>query len=71
MIGLGQIFTILFVTLGPLRLLAPFSQRTRGVDGATVRRIALWTFAVATFGIVAGSFLVAACSRTGGSRFRH
>lgn len=57
MIGLGQIFTILFVTLGPLRLLAPFSQRTRGVDGATVRRIALWTFAVATFGIVAGSFL--------------
>ena len=57
MIGLGQIFTILFVTLGPLRLLAPFAQRTREVDGATVRRIAVWTFAVATFGIVAGSFL--------------
>jgi multiple antibiotic resistance protein len=57
MIGLGQIFTLLFVTLGPLKVLAPFAQRTRGVDGATVRQIAWWTFAVATFGIVAGSFL--------------
>ena len=57
MIGLGQIFTILFVTLGPLKVLAPFAQRTHGVDEATVRQIALWTFAVATFGIVAGSFL--------------
>ena len=57
MIGLGQIFTILFVTLGPLKVLAPFAQRTRGIDEATTRRIAWWTFSVATFGIVAGSFL--------------
>jgi multiple antibiotic resistance protein len=57
MIGLGQIFTILFVTLGPLKVLGAFAQRTRGIDAATTRQIALWTFAVATFGIVAGSLV--------------
>jgi small neutral amino acid transporter SnatA (MarC family) len=57
MFGLVQIFTIFFVTLGPLKVLVPFVQRTRGIDDATMRRIAWWTFVVATVGIVAGSLL--------------
>jgi len=40
MIGAAQIFTIFFVTLGPLKLLGPFVQRTRGIDEATTRQIA-------------------------------
>ena len=54
MIGLGEVFTLFFVTLGPLKLLGPFVQRTQGLDDAQVRRIALWVFAVATLAIVGG-----------------
>ena len=41
MLGPAEIFTFLFVMLGPLKLLGPFVQRTRGLDDATVRQIAL------------------------------
>lgn len=57
MIGPAEIFTIFFVTLGPLKVLGPFAQRTRGIDEDTTRQIAWWTFVVATVGIVAGSLL--------------
>ena len=36
MFGPEEIFTVLFVMLGPLKLLGPFVQRTRGRDAATV-----------------------------------
>src|SRR5271154_1093591 len=54
MIDPSAIFTGFFVTLGPLKTLGPFAQRTRDIAPATVRRIALWTFTVATIGGVAG-----------------
>jgi multiple antibiotic resistance protein len=57
MIGPAEIFTFLFVMLGPLKLLGPFAHRTRGLDEATVRQIAFWTFVVATAGIIAGSLI--------------
>ncbi|HEY6360812.1 MAG TPA: MarC family protein [Vicinamibacterales bacterium] len=57
MIGPAEIFTILFVMLGPMKVLGPFAQRTRGIDDAAMRRIAWWTFVVATVGIVTGSLL--------------
>jgi len=57
MIGLGQVFTFLFVMLGPLKLLGPFAQRTRGLDEDTVRRIAVWAFVVASIAAIAGGFL--------------
>lgn len=53
----AQIFTFFFVTLGPLKLLGPFVARTRGVDLPRLRQIALWAFAVATLGVVAGGLL--------------
>ena len=57
MVGPAEIFTVFFVTLGPLKILGPFVQRTRGIDESTARQIAWWTFVVATLGILAGGLL--------------
>jgi multiple antibiotic resistance protein len=57
MIGPAEIFTIFFVTLGPLKVLGPFAQRTQGIDDATARSIALRAIAIATVAIVAGSYV--------------
>jgi multiple antibiotic resistance protein len=57
MIGPAQIFTLLFVMLGPLKLLGPFVHRTQGIDDQRVRRIAWWAFLVATIAAVAGGFV--------------
>jgi multiple antibiotic resistance protein len=56
-LGPAEIFTFLFVMLGPLKLLGPFAQRTRGLDDGTVRQIAFWAFVIATAGIVAGGLI--------------
>jgi multiple antibiotic resistance protein len=57
MIDPSEIFTGLFVTLGPLKTLAPFAQRTRDVSLTEVRKIALWAFIVATTGSAAGGLI--------------
>ncbi len=57
MVEPAQIFTFFFVTLGPLKLIGPFAFRTRAVDLARSRQIALWAFAVATIGVVGGGLL--------------
>lgn len=57
MVEPAQIFTFFFVTLGPLKLIGPFAFRTRAVDLAQSRRIALWAFTVATIGVVVGGLL--------------
>ena len=57
MLTTSQIFTMFFVTLGPLRVLGPFAQRTRGIDEATVRKIAWWAFVIALSGVVVGSLV--------------
>jgi multiple antibiotic resistance protein len=57
MIDPSAIFTGLFVTLGPLKTLGPFAQRTREVSPAGVRQIALWAFIVATTGSVGGGLI--------------
>jgi multiple antibiotic resistance protein len=57
MLGPAEIFTLFFVTLGPLKVLGPFVQRTRGLDDATVREIAVRAFVIATIAIVVGSLL--------------
>ncbi len=54
MLGSAEIFTILFITLGPLKMLGPFAQRTHDLDDAAVRRIAVWAFVLATVAAVAG-----------------
>jgi len=56
-IGPGEIFTIFLVTLGPLKLIGPFAQRTRQFDDAAARAIAVRAFVIATIAAVAGGFI--------------
>jgi multiple antibiotic resistance protein len=57
MIGPAEIFTIFFVTLGPLKILGPFAHRTRDLDDAAMRKVAIWAFVIATVAVIVGSLL--------------
>ncbi len=54
LIGFGAIFTLFFITLGPLKILGPFAQLTRETDEATMRQIAVRAFVLAVIAVVAG-----------------
>jgi multiple antibiotic resistance protein len=56
-IGPAEIFTLFFVTLGPLKILGPFAQRTHDLDDDTARKVAVRAFVIATLAIVAGGFI--------------
>jgi multiple antibiotic resistance protein len=56
LIGYGAIFTLFFITLGPLKILGPFTQLTRDADEATMRRIAARAFVLAVIAVVVGGF---------------
>ena len=56
LIGFGAIFTLFFITLGPLKILGPFAQLTRETDEATMRKIAVRAFVLAVIAVVAGGF---------------
>jgi multiple antibiotic resistance protein len=56
-LGPGQIFTIFFIMIGPLKLLGPFLQRTHGLDEAALRQIAVRASVMATIAAIAGGFL--------------
>lgn len=57
MIGPSEIFTILFVTLGPLKTLGPFAKRTHGLDDKVVRQIAVRAFLIAVPAVIVGSLI--------------
>jgi multiple antibiotic resistance protein len=59
-LGPGEIFTIFFITIGPLKIFGPFVQRTHGLDDSIVRQIAVRAFLMATISAIAGGFLGAA-----------
>lgn len=54
MLGPPEIFTLFFVTLGPLKTIVPFAIRTQGIPEQRVQHIAVRAFVIATLGIVAG-----------------
>jgi multiple antibiotic resistance protein len=56
-LGPWQVFTFLFVTLGPLKMLAPFLEVTRGASRPMRRKIAFAAFAVSTVVLFLGMFL--------------
>ena len=56
LIGYGAMFTLFFITLGPLKILGPFAQLTRETDEATMRKIAVRAFVIAVIAVVAGGF---------------
>jgi multiple antibiotic resistance protein len=64
MIGPAEIFSLLFVTLGPLKILGPFAQHTRDLDDRTLRKTAMSAFGIATASIVVGSLLGAVLARS-------
>ena len=56
LVGYGAIFTLFFITLGPLKILGPFAQLTRETDEATMRQIAVRAFVLAVIAVVVGGF---------------
>jgi multiple antibiotic resistance protein len=57
MFGAGEIFTMLFVMLGPVKLLGPFAEQTRELEDTAIRRIALTVFAIALAAAIGGSLI--------------
>jgi multiple antibiotic resistance protein len=62
MFGPGEIFTLFFVTLGPLKVLGPFAQQTHGLSSAAVRGIAIRVFVLSLFAVTMGGLLGRALS---------
>ena len=57
LLGVSEIFTLLFITLGPLKTLGPFVKATQGADPALIRKIALAAFAISTASLFAGMYV--------------
>jgi multiple antibiotic resistance protein len=54
MISAGEIFTLFFITLGPLKILGPFAARTQGLDPAARRGIVLRVFVLSLVVLAVG-----------------
>ena len=57
MLGLGAIFILFFVTLGPFKLLGPFAQQTQQLSAAALRAISVRVFLVGLAAVVFGGYL--------------
>src|SRR5262245_7005367 len=51
------LFTLFFVTLGPIKLVGPFARATASLGDAELRAVAVRIAAIATLIAVAGGFL--------------
>src|SRR5690349_12982616 len=52
-----QVFTFLFLMLGPFKIIGPFAAVTKGADPALTRRIALWATLFSTLALLVAAFL--------------
>jgi len=57
LLGLWTVFILLFVTLGPIKVLGPFRQLTHEADEARTKQIALRAFALGLIAAVVGGFV--------------
>jgi len=57
LVEIGAVFTLLFVTLGPIKILGPFAQLTRDMDELKMKAIAVRAFAIAVIAAIFGGFL--------------
>jgi len=57
LLGLGAIFMLLFVTLGPIKIVGPFAQLTRDADESRMKQIAVRAFVIAVIAVVVGGFV--------------
>jgi multiple antibiotic resistance protein len=53
----AHIFTFLFLMLGPLKMIGPFSRATHGADAALTRQVALRTVLFGSLGLLFAAFL--------------
>jgi multiple antibiotic resistance protein len=60
MLSLGAIFTLFFVTLGPLKLLGAYAQQTRDLDTTALRGISIRVFVIGLIAILVGGYVGAA-----------
>ena len=56
LLSYGQIFTLFFVTFGPLKIVGPFVHLTQEVDETRMRQIAVRSFLIAVGAAVVGGF---------------
>ena len=52
LLGLYTVFILLFVTLGPIKVLGPFMQLTREADEVRAKQIAVRAFALALIAVM-------------------
>jgi multiple antibiotic resistance protein len=57
LVGLGLFFTLLFVTLGPLKVLGPFVKLTNDMDLSAMKKTAVLSFVIAVVSVLFGGFL--------------
>jgi small neutral amino acid transporter SnatA (MarC family) len=57
MFGIGEIFILFFVTLGPMKLLGPFEQQTRELSPSALRGIAVRAFVIGLSAVMVGGTL--------------
>lgn len=57
MLDASQILILLIVTLGPLKILGPFVQQTRDLDGPALRRLTLRVFILSVVSVLVAAFL--------------
>jgi multiple antibiotic resistance protein len=65
-VSLGQVFTLLFVMLGPLKILGPFAARSHDMEVGAVRKIAFLAFVLALIAVLAGGFIGRGLARSWG-----
>ena len=57
MLDASQILIVLFVTLGPLKILGPFVQQTRDLEGPALRRLELRVFILSVVSVLVAALL--------------
>lgn len=57
LVDTGLLFTLFFITLGPLKLLGPFAQATSKLDAGTLRVLAFKAALIAMVALLAGGLL--------------
>jgi multiple antibiotic resistance protein len=56
-ISLGQVFAILFLMLGPFKIIGPFFKATEGADARLTRQIAVWATIFSALALLIAGFL--------------
>ncbi len=55
--ALGQVFALLFLMLGPFKIIGPFFKVTKGADARLTRQIAVWATIFSALALLIAGFL--------------